>query len=143
MTGEKKITGQCTCGSIKFSISGEPVWAGYCHCAQCRRSTGSISVAHVGFHPSQIIFDSPAPQIYESSEGVKRGFCAKCGSSLTYESKKFEDYIQVYLGVLDNPEQINLKAHVHCEEKLSWFNIEDDLPRFIGSAAEEGNSWIE
>ena len=143
MTEDKKITGQCSCGQVRFLVSGEPVWAGYCHCAECRRSTGSVSVVHVGFHPSQVEFTFGSPSIFDSSVGVRRGFCDKCGSSLTYESEKFRDYIQVYLGVLDNPENIELKAHVHCEDMLECFKVDDDLPRFIGSAAEEGDEWAD
>ena len=42
-----------------------------------------ISVPKASFR-----FTAGAPQYYESSKGVRRGFCGTCGSPLTYENVK-------------------------------------------------------
>jgi hypothetical protein len=36
-----RITGGCLCGAIRYEYDGEPGAANYCHCADCRRCTGS------------------------------------------------------------------------------------------------------
>jgi hypothetical protein len=28
--------GKCFCGAVEFSVSGEPVAMGFCHCESCR-----------------------------------------------------------------------------------------------------------
>ena len=33
---EKTYEGQCYCGAVKVSVTGEPAGAGYCHCKSCR-----------------------------------------------------------------------------------------------------------
>ena len=34
-------TGGCLCGAVRYSVRGEPVHVGRCHCADCRKESGS------------------------------------------------------------------------------------------------------
>jgi hypothetical protein len=37
--------GRCFCGAVEFTVSGEPVAMGYCHCESCRHwSAGPTDV---------------------------------------------------------------------------------------------------
>jgi len=136
----KIASGHCLCGNIQYRIEGDPVWSGYCHCESCRRMTGSVVTNWLGIKDSDIEFIRGQPTKYKA-EGVTRGFCPNCGSSLTYEATQFPNYIQVHIGTLDEPNAIMPHAHVHFAEKIEWFDVSDQLPRFEGSAAEEGNHW--
>ncbi len=41
---EKTFTGQCFCGAVTIVVTGDPVGAGYCHCANCRSwSAGPVN----------------------------------------------------------------------------------------------------
>ena len=41
---EKTFEGQCFCGAVRLVVTGEPVGAGYCHCANCRSwSAGPVN----------------------------------------------------------------------------------------------------
>ena len=33
---EETFEGQCFCGAVRLVVTGDPVGAGYCHCANCR-----------------------------------------------------------------------------------------------------------
>ena len=136
------FTGGCLCGNIRFNAHGPIAWAGYCHCDSCRSITGAPAVLHVGFSDNDLNFEQANYSVYESSPGMRRGFCNQCGTPITTENDQFEHYIQVYLGTLDSPELIEPMAHVHCAEKISWFDINDKLPHFDDSAAADGSSWI-
>ncbi|WP_028918997.1 GFA family protein [Pseudoxanthomonas suwonensis] len=37
----KRHEGRCLCGQLRFSVEGEPLRVGLCHCANCRRESGS------------------------------------------------------------------------------------------------------
>ncbi|RVQ01757.1 GFA family protein, partial [Sinorhizobium meliloti] len=37
-------TGGCLCGALKYEVSGEPLRVGLCHCADCRKESGSSFV---------------------------------------------------------------------------------------------------
>jgi len=38
-------TGSCLCGNIKFDLTGVPLRKVLCHCANCKKATGSSFVA--------------------------------------------------------------------------------------------------
>ena len=48
--------GKCLCGDITYAFSGEPLRSTVCHCATCRRRTGSLFSAHLWFEPNQLTF---------------------------------------------------------------------------------------
>lgn len=136
-----KYEGRCLCGNIEYVLNGRPVWIGYCHCESCRRATGAAAATHVGANLSDIEFVKGELKIFESSSGVRRGFCSDCGSPLTYDSDRYESYIQIYIGSFDEPERLTPHAHVNCSERISWFNTEDQLDRFIDSGDDGTENW--
>jgi hypothetical protein len=69
-------------------------------------------------------FTKGAPALYESSPGVRRGFCSNCGSTLTYESDAFPGEIHIHIGTMDRPEDFpphNKPAFP--EERIPWLRI--------------------
>jgi len=134
-------TGRCLCGKISYRITGPKIWSGYCHCESCRRFSGAVVTSWLGISDTDLEFDQHQPAVYQS-EGVKRGFCPSCGSSLTYQSERFPDYIQLHLGSLDQPQRYRPQDHVHYAEKVAWFELDDGLPRFDDSAADDNNDWM-
>jgi len=58
------------------------------------------------------------------------GFCARCGSPLTYENERVPDEVHLLAGALSDPERARATAHVFAGEQLSWFDTADDLPRY-------------
>jgi hypothetical protein len=123
-------TGHCLCGTVKFSYEGEPKWTLNCHCESCRRATSApmatwLSVPLAGFR-----FTTGRPAYYASSKGVRRGFCGKCGSPLTYENEVIPGEIHVLAGALSDTGNVKPTAHVFVEEQLPWFDTADELPRY-------------
>jgi len=123
--------GGCLCGAVRFEFEGEPVRAGYCHCAMCRRLSGApVSVAAIfpraAYRPVR-----GTSKVYMSSPGVARHFCPDCGSQLFWvqESRGTWD---VWIGALDEPERVRPLGHIFTAEALPWFHVADDLPRFPG-----------
>lgn len=37
----RRLFGRCFCGAIKFEVADEFEYSAYCHCSNCRRTTGS------------------------------------------------------------------------------------------------------
>lgn len=141
MTNNGEHKGRCLCGKIQFVVTGEPVWVGFCHCDSCRKSTGAAAVTFVGVNNTDFEFVSGTPTIFESSPGVRRGFCNKCGSPLTYDSERYDSYTQFHIGTFENPDLFSPQAHVHCSEKLLWFKTDDGLPQFSGSGDDGSADW--
>ena len=70
------------------------------------------------------------PTRYRSSSEAERGFCDRCGSTLTMHETVLDDRVQVALGSLDRPENVRPDDHVWTGSQLPWLRIDDDLPRF-------------
>ena len=127
-------TGGCLCGAIRYEVRGDPIYIGHCHCSRCRKSSGAAFLTAALFPKDSIQWTTQVPKLYPSSAGVDRGFCPDCGSSLTFQSP---GRLLLLIGSLDRPEEIDMSDprrfeanHVFFSEKLPWFHIEDNLPRF-------------
>jgi hypothetical protein len=134
---ESNVKGHCYCGAVQFEVNGAPIWVSHCHCQSCRRHTASVMATFAGYYPNQLTYTTAQPASYSSDDGVKRSFCGRCGSPISYESDRWPDQVHLYLGIFDDPDSIQPEDHVYFGEKIAWLNIGDELPRHECSG--EGN----
>lgn len=127
MSIEHHYEGGCLCGHVRYRASGKPHSPHWCHCRMCRRATGAPAAAWANFKLAEFEFTSSEPDYYQSSPGIHRGFCPKCGGSIcTLEHD--DDFISILLGSLDEPDNISPGYHIWTKSGVSWLNIHDDLP---------------
>lgn len=134
--GDIGKTGRCLCGAISYSLSAEPKWTALCHCESCRRACSAPIVAWMGFSPDQVTWQGER-SFYKSSDIANRGFCAKCGTQMSFESTRWPGEIHLYAISLDQPETYEPQLHCHTGEHLDWLNVQDNLPRYAKSAGED------
>ena len=130
-----KHEGGCMCGRTRFTIFAGSNFASYCHCDDCRTSTGGALSAFVGFPTASIVWQGEPLAIYKSSKNVSRSFCPECGSPVCYDDEKLPENSYFYVGMLDNPDDFPMQSHSYIGGRLSWVHINDDLPQFDGTAA--------
>ena len=130
MNEKSIVRGRCLCGEIRYEYSGAPVKVLHCHCESCRRHTSSPVATFVCVNSDAFCFTKGNPAVFESSYGVKRMHCARCGSPIAYRSDRNPHQIDLYLGTLADPEASQPSFHVFAEEQLDWFEIADTLPRY-------------
>ena len=82
-------TGGCLCGAVHYRAEGAPDWVGHCHCRSCRRNSGAAMLTFAGYTQDRITWTKGRRQIFESSPGVRRGFCGRCGTPITYEADSY------------------------------------------------------
>ena len=75
-------------------------------------------------------------QEFESSPGIFRAFCRRCGSPLYSRRGDAPDVLRLRLGILNDDPERRCLAHFHVASKAAWFEIADDLPRFAAGPAE-------
>ncbi|RJF90349.1 GFA family protein [Sphingomonas cavernae] len=122
-------SGGCLCGAVRYRVSGPPQATSLCHCASCRRATGGPSLAWVIFLEDKVEITQGELAIFESSPGVERGFCARCGTSLTYRRANRPGLFDVTTGSLDDPEAFPPGKEIWIEERLSWIAPNPALPQ--------------
>jgi hypothetical protein len=101
----------------------------------CRRASGAAFLTHVHFPIAAFTWIQGKPTRHRSSSQAERGFCDRCGSTLTMHETVLDDRVQVTLGSLDRPEDVRPDDHVWTESQLPWLRIDDDLPRFARSSS--------
>jgi hypothetical protein len=122
--------GGCFCGAVRYEVSGAPRVLCYCHCESCRRAAGSPAVAWGTFGRSGFRVTRGRMTEFNSSPRVTRGFCAGCGSCLTYSHDGRPADIDVTLATLAEVAHLAPTMHVWVADKLPWVRIEDGLPQF-------------
>ncbi len=130
MAGDEVMrTGGCQCGAVRFEAEGQPKWVAHCHCEDCRRAVASPLTTYAGYLTSRVRFPKEAPTGYESSPGVTRRFCAKCGTPISFEGARWPDEIHLFVCAFDDAAAFEPRAHVYVSEQLPWLHLGDDLPR--------------
>ena len=126
--------GHCLCGAVTYEYDGPQIWRGHCHCESCRRNTASPFTSFFGVPKTAYRFTGQQPAVYSSSPGVRRLFCATCGTPIAYESDAYPEEIHFYAAGLEDPRDFKPEFHVHCAEQVPWIELADDLPRFPHSS---------
>lgn len=122
--------GGCLCGALRYRATAAPMRVVICHCGICRRVSGAPMLCFVHFPRNAFAWLNGEPLRYRSSPHAERGFCPRCGSTLTMHEPVIADRVQVTLGSLDDPAAVRPQDHVWIEQQLPWLRIDDDLPRF-------------
>ena len=116
------LSGGCQCGAVRFRV-GAVGRASICHCRMCQKAFGSF------FGPlvtaQGLAWTRGAPAHYQSSNLVRRGFCARCGTPLTYE---YEGGVEVAIGALDEPARAAPVIQVNPADMLPFFDRLHALP---------------
>jgi hypothetical protein len=124
------IRGSCLCGGIRFEAAEIPLIV-YCHCSKCRKANGSAFEAGAAVRSQDLRFNAGMDliQSFESSPGVRRGFCRVCGSRAPSPSRDGASYF-VPAGLLDDDPGETPALHIFVGSKAPWWTIDDDLPKF-------------
>ena len=135
MSTQQVFEGGCLCGAIRYRSTAAPVRGVICHCSMCRKHSGAPVLAFVHFPLDAFTWIKGEPTRYRSSQYAERGFCAECGGTLSMHEEVLPDRVQVALGSLDEPERVKIDDHVWTDERIAWFDVKDDLPRYARNSA--------
>jgi hypothetical protein len=69
-------------------------------------------------------------RVHRSSARVSRGFCARCGTALTYAHDKRPAELDVSVAALDEPGAFAPEFHLWVSHKLPWVTLADGLPQY-------------
>ena len=120
--------GSCLCGAVTFDVAGPLPPPDACHCSQCRKHSGHYFVSTDVPRATLTIHGTSDLTWFHSSERVRRGFCATCGSSLFWDPVEL-DWIGVAMGAFEPPTDTKLAIHVYVAEKGDYYDIADGLPQ--------------
>lgn len=120
----------CLCGAIKAEIAAPPKWVSHCHCPSCQKATSAAFATYAGFDASAVRFLGEEPRVYKSSPGVKRRFCGRCGSPVSFEGEAWPGEIHLHTGFVNESDALEPEGHIYTRTQKPWVKLADKLPTF-------------
>jgi hypothetical protein len=127
MTATATMTGGCQCGAIRYRVAGAPQLAAVCHCRMCQKATGSIAWPFFTVRRDALTWTRGEPSRFRSSAAAQRGFCAACGTPLTFEMDD-DETIDLSIGTLDDPAAVEPTAQYWVGSRMPWYGKLAELP---------------
>ena len=125
----RTLAGKCFCGAVHYALPDEFLYAMYCHCSNCRRTTGSAFKPFAGIERQKLVVTQGADiLLVYGDDRANNTHCRRCGS-LLYSVVRDGAFVHVTLGTLVDDPAIRPSRHIFVGSKASWFTITDDLPQ--------------
>ncbi len=121
-------SGGCLCGAVRYEVAGPLRPMVFCHCTQCRRSTGHFMAATAAHHRDFRLLAAEQLRWYASSDAARRAFCGCCGSTLFWQADG-RDYVSIAAGTLDGATGLMGACHIHVADKGDYYSIGDGVPQ--------------
>jgi hypothetical protein len=138
MKKESSYNGSCFCGAVQFTVSGEPVAMGYCHCDSCRKWSAGPVNAFTLWKPEAVRITRGAQSIgtYGKTPRSNRKWCKSCGGHIFTEHPQM-GLTDVYAAVIP---ELQFKGGVHVNYQETVLRIKDGAPKLKDLPAEMGGS---
>jgi hypothetical protein len=113
------LTGGCQCGAIRYRLDVAPIRATICHCRMCQKAGAAPFMAFAAVPANEFVVTSGVIATFASSDIAERGFCARCGTPLTYRALKGST-ISVTILSLDDPNAVAPDGQLGVESQVHW-----------------------
>ncbi len=140
MSTRKTYSGKCFCGEVQFTVTGEPVAMGYCHCDSCRQWSAGPVNAFTLWKPEAVEVTQGADRIgtYNKTENSYRKWCTNCGGHI-FTDHPGMGLMDVYAAAIP---ELSFEPGVHVHYQESVLRIPDGKPKMKDVPSEMGGSGI-
>lgn len=121
----REYSGGCQCGAVRFHVRGVLEDVSICHCRMCQKAFGAYCAPLVSVRGAEFAWTRGEPRRFASSNLVWRGFCADCGTPLTYEAP---DGVALAAGAFDDPSRLPPLLQYGVEGRLDFVDRLHSLP---------------
>ena len=135
MSERETSQGVCVCGAVRLEIDIPAVWAWHDHSAASRHAQGSAYATYVGSWKSRFRVLEGAEHItrFEDPDlGTARGFCARCGTPLTYERPRAPKMINIPRALFAGRTGREPRYHMFLGEAADWTYLGEALAPLKG-----------
>ena len=134
----RTYAGSCFCGSVHFTVSGEPVAMGYCHCESCRSWAAAPVNAFTLWKPEAVKVTRGADKIgtFNKTPRSNRKWCKACGGHIFTEHPGLR-VIDVYAAAIP---EFPYQPGVHVNYQETKLRMKDGLPKMKDMPKEMGGS---
>lgn len=126
-------TGGCTCGAVRYQVSGEPMMMNECRCRQCQRDSGTGHGSHLTFAGADVNIEGTAAQYEVAGENgtrKSRAFCPTCGAPVYLTLPDIPEVFVISAASLDEPERYRPQLIMWTAAGQPWDPVDPTLPAF-------------
>jgi hypothetical protein len=138
MSENSTYQGECFCGAVTFTVTGDPAAQGYCHCASCRHWSAGPVNAFTLWPPAAVKVTKGAEHIgtYNKTPISFRKWCKMCGGHL-FTDHPTMGLVDVYAAMIPGL-KFEPGVHVHYQETV--LHIHDGVTKMRDMPSEMGGS---
>lgn len=123
-------TARCACGNASITVSGEPEVHAICHCANCKRRTGSAFGVSAYFKRTDVVEIKGAMTVYafrhpRKEQDQERHFCSACGTTLLWTISTMPELVGIAAGCFEDAAFGEPTLSVSHGRKLPWVSVPD------------------
>ena len=101
---------------VRYRLDAPPTDANLCHCRMCQKAGGTPMLAFANLPADKFVLTTGKLGTFVSSAIAERGFCAACGTPLTYRGLG-SARISVTTGSLDDPNAVPPQMQLGVESR--------------------------
>jgi len=135
---EPSYKGNCFCGAVQLTVTGEPAGMGYCHCTSCRTwSAGPVNAFSL-WKSETVQVTKGADQLgsFNKTSNSFRKWCQTCGGHVMTVHPEW-GLTDVYAAVIPG---FPFKAGLHANYAETVLPMRDGLPKQKDLPKELGGS---
>jgi hypothetical protein len=126
------LEGGCSCGSVRYRLTSDPLFVHCCHCLNCQRQTGSAFVINLLIETDRVELLAGEPELVPVPRGSKKQKIWRCP---TCQIAVFSQYTTPRIrfvrgGTLDDPASVAPDVHIYTRSKLPWVELPESVPSF-------------
>ena len=127
------LDGGCTCGAVRYRMTGGPLFVHCCHCRWCQRETGAAFALNAMIEAGRVVLLKGEPEMVavpsESGRGQRIARCPACRVALWSNYAGAGDAVRfVRVGTLDQPDRLPPDIHIYTASKQPWVVTPPGVP---------------
>jgi hypothetical protein len=129
----RPFEGGCTCRTVRYRMTSEPLFVHCCHCSWCQRETGASFALNALIESPRLMLLSGSPELVltpsASGKGQKIARCPSCRVALWSHYSGAGDVLSfVRVGTLDEPGRLAPDIHIFTSTKQPWVVLPAGTP---------------
>ena len=132
MPGYETLRGSCLCGAVTYEVRAPFIRFAHCHCARCRKKTGSAHATNLYVAPDHFRWTAGQELTRRWDLPTAKSFattvCTRCGGPMPHLTRSGREMV-IPAGTLDDVPSISPRGRIYWASRAPWSCDGDDLPR--------------
>ena len=127
------LEGGCACRTVRYRVTGAPLFVHCCHCRWCQRESGSAFALNAMIEADRISLLQGTPERVDTPSNSGKGQiflrCPNCRVALwSHYAGAGEKLSFLRVGTLDEPDRMPPDIHIYTSSKQPWVILPSDTP---------------